>query len=307
MALVLKTSDTERYRGFESLSLRHFHNLWAMQKYPSGRRGSPAKGVGCGKRRVGSNPTFCARRKSLSFKDFFFFRFCKRKNSFISDKFPFMFERVVFKNERQKLTRTDKERPPGKGGLLSFTDVRQIRPDLLQDTGMGKWQYWGKLKNVDYSSVPDSAGEGTDQTRISEGQAAFITGNKVNFRTGPGTGYTKLLMLNKGDVVEVLETSNGWAKCAYQGKTGYVSSVYISTAEVDNSTPISGAEGGVHITSSGGRVNIRRGNGTEYSVITSVVPGTILPYVAKAVNGWLAVKTGSRSGGSTQILHLQTS
>ena len=24
MALVLKTSDTERYRGFESLSLRHF-------------------------------------------------------------------------------------------------------------------------------------------------------------------------------------------------------------------------------------------------------------------------------------------
>ena len=143
MALVLKTSDTERYRGFESLSLRHFHNLWAMQKYPSGRRGSPAKGVGCGKRRVGSNPTFCARRKSLSFKDFFFFRFCKRKNSFISDKFPFMFERVVFKNERQKLTqkltRTDKERPPGKGGLLSFTDVRQIRPGLLQRVRLRCW------------------------------------------------------------------------------------------------------------------------------------------------------------------------
>ena len=27
MALVLKTSDTERYRGFESLSLRQFYNL----------------------------------------------------------------------------------------------------------------------------------------------------------------------------------------------------------------------------------------------------------------------------------------
>ena len=40
-ALVLKTSDTERYRGFESLSLRSP----AMEKYPSGRRGSPAKGV----------------------------------------------------------------------------------------------------------------------------------------------------------------------------------------------------------------------------------------------------------------------
>ena len=41
MALVLKTSDTERYRGFESLSLRQP----TLEKYPSGRRGSPAKGV----------------------------------------------------------------------------------------------------------------------------------------------------------------------------------------------------------------------------------------------------------------------
>ena len=46
-ALVLKTSDAAMYRGFESLSLRHIlsRNL-AMEKYPSGRRGSPAKGVG---------------------------------------------------------------------------------------------------------------------------------------------------------------------------------------------------------------------------------------------------------------------
>ena len=40
-ALVLKTSDAERHRGFESLSLRQL----GEEKYPSGRRGSPAKGV----------------------------------------------------------------------------------------------------------------------------------------------------------------------------------------------------------------------------------------------------------------------
>ena len=67
MALVLKTSDTERYRGFESLSLRYsiLYQLSVMQKYPRGRRGSPAKGVGCVKRREGSNPSFCARKKTL--------------------------------------------------------------------------------------------------------------------------------------------------------------------------------------------------------------------------------------------------
>ena len=55
-ALVLKTSDVERHRGFESLSLRQMH----VEKYPRGRRGSPAKGVGCDKRRPGSNPGFSA-------------------------------------------------------------------------------------------------------------------------------------------------------------------------------------------------------------------------------------------------------
>ncbi len=56
-ALVLKTSDAERHRGFESLSLRQFCNL---EKYPRGRRGSPAKGVGWDNCREGSNPSFSA-------------------------------------------------------------------------------------------------------------------------------------------------------------------------------------------------------------------------------------------------------
>ena len=59
-ALVLKTSDVERHRGFESLSLRQQNIIFGMEKYPRGRRGSPAKGVGCDKRRPGSNPGFSA-------------------------------------------------------------------------------------------------------------------------------------------------------------------------------------------------------------------------------------------------------
>ena len=68
-ALVLKTSDVARHRGFESLSLRQFPQIAAfrsysldMEKYPRGRRGSPAKGVVCDKRSEGSNPSFSAKR-----------------------------------------------------------------------------------------------------------------------------------------------------------------------------------------------------------------------------------------------------
>ena len=37
---------------------------FGLEKYPSGRRGSPAKGVGSDKRREGSNPSFSAKNKT---------------------------------------------------------------------------------------------------------------------------------------------------------------------------------------------------------------------------------------------------
>ena len=52
----------------------------------------------------------------------------------------------------------------------------------------------------------------------------------------------------------------------------------------------------VLIKSSGGKANIRTGNGTSYSRITAVAPGTTLEYVASAFNGWQAVKIGSQVG-----------
>ena len=45
----MKTSDTERYQGFESLPLRFLNILFitlVLEDYSRGRRGSPAKGVG---------------------------------------------------------------------------------------------------------------------------------------------------------------------------------------------------------------------------------------------------------------------
>ena len=64
-ALVLKTSDVERHRGFESLSLRQLclsriAGDNQMQMYPSGSRGSPAKGVDWDNRCESSNLSICA-------------------------------------------------------------------------------------------------------------------------------------------------------------------------------------------------------------------------------------------------------
>ena len=41
MALVLKTSDAERHRGFESLSLRHFEEIEPNGEVPKWPKGLP--------------------------------------------------------------------------------------------------------------------------------------------------------------------------------------------------------------------------------------------------------------------------
>ncbi len=52
----------------------------------------------------------------------------------------------------------------------------------------------------------------------------------------------------------------------------------------------------VKITSNGGKVNIRAGNGTGFRVLKSLAPGSLLHYIATARNGWHAVLCGKQVG-----------
>ena len=57
-----------------------------LEKYPSGRRGSPAKGVGRVERREGSNPSFSAKRKALIFNGSRLFPLCVNGFSVLQNK-----------------------------------------------------------------------------------------------------------------------------------------------------------------------------------------------------------------------------
>lgn len=52
----------------------------------------------------------------------------------------------------------------------------------------------------------------------------------------------------------------------------------------------------VEIVSEGGNVNVRSGNGTQYSRISSVKPGSRFEYIATAPNGWHAIKLSDSVG-----------
>lgn len=58
--------------------------------------------------------------------------------------------------------------------------------------------------------------------------AATISGNSVNFRSGPGTGYGTLGSFSKGQAVTITGRSGDWYKISYGSKSGYVKANYVS-------------------------------------------------------------------------------
>lgn len=66
---------------------------------------------------------------------------------------------------------------------------------------------------------------------VSSGTVGYITGDYVRFRTGPSTSYSIITMFRKGTQVLAGTASGGWTKCTADGKTGFVSSEYVSSAD----------------------------------------------------------------------------
>ncbi|RXZ00571.1 SH3 domain-containing protein [Fictibacillus sp. S7] len=56
----------------------------------------------------------------------------------------------------------------------------------------------------------------------------FVTADTLNMRSGPATSYSVVLQLAHDTAVKVLSEENGWAKIDANGKTGYVSSSYLT-------------------------------------------------------------------------------
>ena len=61
-------------------------------------------------------------------------------------------------------------------------------------------------------------------------------GSTLNVRSGPGTDYDKVTSLYNGAVVKITGIDSGWFKIEHAGKTGYVSSDYLTTTSAAQSS-----------------------------------------------------------------------
>ncbi|WP_195251619.1 C40 family peptidase [Romboutsia sp. 1001713B170207_170306_H8] len=114
-----------------------------------------------------------------------------------------------------------------------------------------------------------------------------ITANSVNFRTGPGTNYSSMKKLNKGDTVEYIGTSGTWINVSYNGEVGYVHSDYVSSPGSSNQT--------ITKVVTATTLNVRSGAGTNYSKIGTLSKGDEVSVISES-NGWAKINYKGTNG-----------
>ncbi|MGX4600812.1 C40 family peptidase [Faecalimicrobium sp. JNUCC 81] len=118
-----------------------------------------------------------------------------------------------------------------------------------------------------------------------------ITGNSVNFRTGPGTNYSSVGKLNKGNTIEYIGKSGAWVNVKYNGKVGYVHGDYVSTS---NNTSTDNTIKSTKVVN-GNSVNFRTGPSTSNSSIGKLNKGTEVGFISES-NGWAKISYNGKIG-----------
>ncbi len=129
----------------------------------------------------------------------------------------------------------------------------------------------------------------------------------LHIRKGPGTNYSiigKLPVMTYAFILE--ESQNGWTKIATGSiEEGYVSSDYLFTQEEVIS--LCDREELVTATSTAG-LNVRKGPGTYYDVMTKIVANTTRPVVlSESYDGWYAIRLSNNQIGYVSADYVELS
>ena len=155
----------------------------------------------------------------------------------------------------------------------------------------GVWWYTlsfnGKTGYVSSKYVKTST-TASSVTEVSDTTGTVSTGGTELFvRSGPGTSYSKLGYLTSGKTFAITgkaQDSSGtwWYRLTYNGKTGYVSSKFVTVKTSSGATEAAQSAVGTVVNTGSDPLNVRKGPGTGYSVIGSLEKGKTFDIVASA-------------------------
>lgn len=116
----------------------------------------------------------------------------------------------------------------------------------------------------------------------------YTTTTSLNVRKGPGTKYSKIGTLAKGQSVEVISISNGWAKISYNKGTAYVGANYIKKSITSSTVK--------EMTVKVDDLNIRTGASTKYKSIGKLNKGDKVKVLETLSNGWVKIDFNGKIG-----------
>ena len=140
----------------------------------------------------------------------------------------------------------------------------------------------GKQGWASSSYISISNNDTNNNTNTSE-NIAIVNTDGLKFRTGAGTSYSIIKVLNKGEKVEVISESAGWSKVRYDSRLGYVASQYIDKTNTNYIIKEVNTDG----------LNVRTGPSTSYSSIGKLNKGTKVQVISESA-GWSKINYNNK-------------
>ncbi|MGO0985875.1 SH3 domain-containing protein [Clostridioides difficile] len=160
---------------------------------------------------------------------------------------------------------------------------------ISESNGWSKIKYDGRLGYVSSSYLGDVSSS-TNKSKTKQ-----VNTTSLNVRSGPNTSYGVLGKLPKGSKVEVISESNGWSKIKYNGKDGYVSSMYLSDAgQINTNDSNQGTEKkDTNKFVNTASLNVRSGPGSTYSKLGKVYKGSKVTVLSES-SGWAKINFNNK-------------
>ncbi len=119
-----------------------------------------------------------------------------------------------------------------------------------------------------------------------------VNTNALRVRTQPNTSSTIMGRVYEGEVLQVIGEENSWLKINHKGKTGYVSSEFVSENSVSAKTNVSMSRSKTVIANV---LRVRTQPNTSSAIMGRVYEGKALQVIGEE-NGWLKIKHNGKVG-----------
>ena len=139
-------------------------------------------------------------------------------------------------------------------------------------------------------------GSGSTSVTPAKTTTKYVTGS-LNMRKSGKATASIVAILSKGTKVTVYSESNGWAKVKANGKDGYVSTKYLSTAKPGTgSTTVTPEKTTTkYVNVSSGTLNMRKSGSESANIVAKLSKGTKVTVYSES-KGWAKVKANGKDG-----------